>query len=444
MGFTPDDLHSIKETVLIVQPVLPYKYSEGKTAVVDVDDQVQEANSLVKAINLDVVDIKICNIARPVASHLISKGLREDIRDLAEDLEPSVILVNHSLSPGQQRNLEKAWDCKVIDRTGLILEIFGARAQTKEGKIQVELAALEYQRSRLVRSWTHLERQRGGAGFMGGPGETQIEIDRRLIAERIAKLKKELETVRRTRDIQKRSRKKVPFPTVSLVGYTNAGKSTLFNYLTDANVFVKDLLFATLDTTMRKIELQSGMKVILSDTVGFIADLPTHLVAAFRATLEQIQDADVILHVQDIAHPNHTAHKEDVIKILKDLDIEYNADPRIIEVHNKMDLLGADEKSDLVRGAHFAKRDTVAISAITGEGTNELLQAIELKLSHHYQKYVVSLPYADGEALAWVHDKAHIISRNDNDTDITLTLEIDPADTGRFESRFDYKLEKIK
>ena len=329
------------DTAYIVQAV-----DKRNTPSRTLDDIIEEIEGLARAISLDVVKTRITPYSSISAKIFFGKGTCEDIGREIEELEPSIVIVNATLSPIQQRNLEEEWNAKVIDRTALILEIFGERAQTKEGRLQVELAAQEYQKSRLVRSWTHLERQRGGSGFMGGPGERQIEIDRRLISKRITRLKSELQAVLKTRDLGRQSRDRVPFPIVSLVGYTNAGKSTLFNNITNAGVFAEDLPFATLDPTMRKITLPQNQEAILADTVGFIADLPTHLVAAFRATLEQITTAHVILHVIDVSRHDYMAQKQDVIKILQDLKVDYEQDDRIIEVYNKTDLLDAETQKD--------------------------------------------------------------------------------------------------
>jgi GTP-binding protein HflX len=357
---------------------------------------------------------------------------------MVKDLQPSVVIVNHALSPIQQRNLETELKAKVIDRTGLILEIFGDRARTREGQIQVELAALEYQKSRLVRSWTHLERQRGGMGKTGGPGEKQLELDRRMIVDQIARLKKDLEQIRRNRDLQRRSRERTPFPIVALVGYTNAGKSTLFNRLTGADVFAENLLFATLDPTMRKVELKTGQEIILADTVGFIADLPTHLVAAFRATLEQVQYADVILHVRDVSNPAHEAQKEVVISIMEDLGIDYAHDARVIEVLNKLDALSGPAHDDAVRAARFAER-TVAVSARTGEGTGDLLAMIEGLVGAARRAVDFEIALSDGQALAWLYRNAQIEGRTDGESHATVSVRIEPADLGRFMERFGYR-----
>lgn len=397
---------------------------------------MDEAEGLAAAIWLEVIEVRAVKVSRPSPSHLIGKGMRAEIGELAAAAKPDVIIVNHALSPVQQRNLEKEWNAKVIDRTGLILEIFGERAQTREGQIQVDLAALEYQRSRLVRSWTHLERQRGAMGKMGGPGERQLELDRRMIADRIAKLKKDLEDVRRHRELQRKSRERVPYPIVTLVGYTNAGKSTLFNRLTGANVFAENLLFATLDPTMRKVVLANRQEIILSDTVGFISDLPTHLVAAFRATLEQVQRADVILHVRDIARPDSEAQKEDVVNILTDLGIE-QSDERIIEVLNKID--AADELALRAAKKQVKEGDAVAISALTGEGAEGLLLLIQEKLVAYRKTVRYRLPITDGEALAWLYGHGNVISRTDNDNEVTVEVDFDPANVGRFRERFAYE-----
>ena len=367
----------------------------------DLDTEIDEAEGLARAINLIVLHTETVKIAKISASHLIGEGHRESLKTLIDEQKPDIIIVNASLTPVQQRNLERAWSAKVIDRTGLILEIFGARAQTKEGRIQVELAALTYQRSRLVRSWTHLERQRGGAGFMGGPGETQIELDRRMIDDKLVRLKKQLITIRRTRDLGRQNRERTPFPVVALVGYTNAGKSTLFNYLTKANVFAEDLPFATLDPTMRRLKLPKGTSCILSDTVGFIAQLPTHLVESFRATLEQVQYADVICHVRDISSPDSEAQKEDVVKVLHDLGIDYEEDDRIIEILNKIDCMNDDDKPLLSKKIY-------PVSSISGEGMDRLINAIEQKLTEDFEDIKIKIPASNGKILAWIHANAHI------------------------------------
>lgn len=416
---------------LILHPVLSRRQER--------EDELDEAAGLARSIGLEVMDVRPVRLDRPNPGALFGSGIRADVKDYIESNRPDIVIVNHNLTPVQQRNLEREWSCKVIDRTGLILEIFGARAQTREGQIQVELAALEYQRSRLVRSWTHLERQRGGAGFMGGPGETQLEIDRRIIGERIGRLKKDLEQVRRNRALQRRSRERVPFPIVALVGYTNAGKSTLFNTLTGADVFAEDLPFATLDPTMRKITLPSGQDVILSDTVGFISDLPTHLVAAFRATLEQVQYADGIIHVRDVSNTGHDAQKKDVIDILNDLGISYEEDHRIIEVLNKLDAISAEERADMINMAQYAEHPTIPISALKKEGLDMLLQAIDIITGRNRQRLVFEINYHDGEAIAWLYEHAHIQERMDTQQSVRLQVDIEPAVLGRFQDRFSYR-----
>lgn len=346
--------------------------------------------------------------------------------------------MNCSLSPVQQRNLEKEWNTKVIDRTGLILEIFGARAQTREGRLQVDLAAIEYQKSRLVRSWTHLERQRGGAGFMGGPGERQIELDRRMLSQRITKLKKELNTVRRTRDLGREARARVPFPIVSLVGYTNAGKSTLFNQLTDASVFAEDLPFATLDPTMRKVTLSNRQEVIMADTVGFIADLPTHLVASFRATLEQIVHADVILHVIDVSRNDYEEQKHDVIQILEELEIDYEQDARIIEVHNKIDLLDQESYEEFQRLSAISERSIIPLSALKQSGIELLLNTVQSVCSKGFFEIELNLALTEGKALSWLYQNAEILERNDREDKINLRIRISEKNKSRFDSQFQY------
>jgi GTP-binding protein HflX len=348
------------------------------------------------------------------------------------ETDVAVAVIDAALSPVQQRNLERAWNCKVIDRTGLILDIFGERAATREGTLQVELAHLDYQRSRLVRSWTHLERQRGGFGFLGGPGETQIEADRRLIGERIARLRRELEQVRRTRGLHRFARRRVPFPVVALVGYTNAGKSTLFNALTGAEVGVRDQLFATLDPTMRGLRLPSGRRAILSDTVGFISELPHELVAAFRATLEEVAEADVILHVRDAAHPDSTAQRVDVVRVLEDMvaDGALDADwpDRTIEVLNKADLLGGV--------AQVPARDRgVAVSAVTGEGLPALKAAIDARIAAGMEVADYDIPPQDGARLAWLYQHGEVVERHDEDAGVHVTVRLLPADRARFERR---------
>ena len=393
--------------------------------------RLAEAIGLAASIELVVVHSAILPLRVKRSSSLLGSGQIEAQGEAMHEQDVAVVIIDAQLTPVQQRNLEKAWGCKVIDRTGLILDIFGARARTSEGALQVELAHLDYQRSRLVRSWTHLERQRGGFGFLGGPGETQIEADRRLIGDRIVRLKKELEQVRCTRSLHRSARKRVPFPIVALVGYTNAGKSTLFNALTGAEVVARDQLFATLDPTMRGLRLPSGRQIILSDTVGFISELPTELVAAFRATLEEVSEADVILHVRDAAHPDTDAQRADVMSVLggmvRDGVLDEDWRSRCIEVLNKADLLGGIDQVP-------TRHDAIAVSAISGEGLARLAAAIDARIAESMEVSQYDLAPSDGAALAWLYQHGEVIGREDDGEKIRMKVRLRPEDRMRFEA----------
>jgi GTP-binding protein HflX len=398
------------------------------------DARLDEAIGLARAINLDVVGSEIIRLSRPVPGTLIGSGGVETLGATIAEQKIGLVVIDGALSPVQQRNLERRWKTKVIDRTGLILEIFGARAQTHEGRLQVELAALSYQRSRLVRSWTHLERQRGGFGFLGGPGESQLEIDRRLIGERIGKLKRELDAVKRTRGLHREARKRVPYPVVALVGYTNAGKSTLFNRLTRSSVGAENMLFATLDPTMRRLDLPSGKTVILSDTVGFISDLPTHLVAAFRATLEEVTEADIVVHVRDAHHPDSAAQRSDVLTVLRDLGLGHLVEEGLIEVLNKIDLLDAAACETLLNQAQ-RNEEVVALSARTGEGCDGLLALIGARLDSVMRPVRIDVPLSDGKTLAWIYSRGEVVGRRDDGEAAHLSVRLSDADLGRLRHR---------
>jgi GTP-binding protein HflX len=422
---TDTDDRTAGETALVIHPIRPH----GRSARTP-EARLQEAVGLAEALDLEVVDAQLVTLRGISPATLFGKGRVEALGLLRQGLDASLVVVDDVLSAAQQRNLERAWNAKVLDRTGMILEIFARRARTGEGRLQVELARLEYERSRLVRTWTHLERQRGGFGFLGGPGESQIEADRRLIGERIVKLKVDLASVRRTRELQRRGRKRVPYPIVALVGYTNAGKSTLFNRLTHAGVLARSMLFATLDPTLRRLGLPGGRDAILSDTVGFISDLPHELVEAFRATLDEVREADLILHVRDIASHDSDAQRLDVEKVLEELGLGAGSGRRILEVWNKVDLTPPEERADLKARASAA--GSVVVSAETGEGCEELLAAIADRLDESPER-TFQLSDGDGEALAWLYRHGRVTERREGENRLTITAKLDPQALGQFE-----------
>jgi GTP-binding protein HflX len=416
------------ERAIIAVPELPRE--GGRRSA---EARVEEAEGLAEAIGIDVVAARPLRVRTVRPATLLGKGQVEEMAELAKANEAKLLIVDSALSPIQQKNLEDEAGTKVIDRTGLILEIFGERAATSEGRLQVELAHLDYQAGRLVRSWTHLERQRGGFGFLGGPGETQIEADRRMIRDRMAKIRRELDQVKRTRGLHRDRRQRAPWPVVALVGYTNAGKSTLFNRLTGEAVFAENLLFATLDPTMRDIKLPGFDKVILSDTVGFVSDLPTELIAAFRATLEEVREADLLVHVRNMAHPDREAQREDVEDVLASLGLAEEGAPPRIEAWNKVDLLSAEEHGRLIEES-LRREDVVPISAVTGEGLDALRERMAECLRNGEQVHEVRVPASAGERIAWLHARGEVLEQAVDDEEIRLSVRLSPDNWARFQA----------
>jgi GTP-binding protein HflX len=441
----PDAQGSPTGRAIVIGPYLrrgPQRrsFARGEMSARSDAARLEEAIGLARAIDLDIAQAGIVPIAEIRPATFLGKGKVDEIAGLVKTLGAGLVVVDAAISPVQQRNLERAWNAKVLDRTGLILEIFGRRARTAEGALQVELAHLTYQRSRLVRSWTHLERQRGGFGFLGGPGETQLEADRRVIGERIARIKAELEKVRSRRKLHRESRRRVPYPIVALVGYTNAGKSTLFNRLTRASVLEADMLFATLDPTLRAIGLPHGARVILSDTVGFISDLPTALIAAFRATLEEVVEADIVLHVRDISHEDSEAQSRDVEQVLETLGIGAERRSRVIEVWNKLDRLDGEARLRLANlaGRQPPEARPALVSAVTGEGCDDLLAAIEARLGRERIVLNVAVDPADGAGVSWLHRNTEVLAKAlREDGRLGLTVRADPAKAETVRGKFE-------
>ena len=416
------------ERAILAVPELPREGARRSA-----EARIEEAVGLAEAIGIVVAASRAMRVRAVRPATLIGKGQAEEVAELARENEAGLLIVDAALTPIQQKNLEDETKTKVIDRTGLILEIFGERAATAEGRLQVELAHLDYQAGRLVRSWTHLERQRGGFGFLGGPGETQIEADRRMIRDRMARIRRELEQVKRTRSLHRDRRHRAPWPVIALVGYTNAGKSTLFNRLTGEDVFAENLLFATLDPTMRDIRLPGFDKVILSDTVGFVSDLPTELIAAFRATLEEVRSANLLVHVRNMAHPDTEAQREDVEDVLTSLGLAEEGAPPRIEAWNKLDLLSAEDRNALIEEAK-RREDVVPISALTGEGLDALREGMAARLRSGEQVHEIQLPASDGSRIAWLHSRGEVLDEQYDQDQIQMSVRLSPENWARFQA----------